>query len=44
MYSDIAQQKRWSDACKMAKMQPRPKRNVKSKSANIEDEENSQAI
>ncbi|XP_048037199.1 uncharacterized protein LOC125262461 [Megalobrama amblycephala] len=40
LYSNIdqqkPQQKRWSDACKIAKTQPRPKRNVKS--GNKEDE------
>lgn len=43
MYSDIDQQKpqmkRWSDACKIAKTQPRAKRNVQSRSGNVEDED-----
>ncbi|RXN04914.1 hypothetical protein ROHU_033657 [Labeo rohita] len=43
MYSDIDEQKphmkRWSDACKMAKTQSRAKRSVKTKSGNVEDED-----
>lgn len=43
MYSVIDQQKPqikiWSDACKIAKMQPRAKRNVQSRYDNVEDED-----